>query len=163
MPSYIWCQKFRSIGLSNNSMSTRSGLFRYATDIALPMDSQAEIRGDAAVDADLRHPTAPTAEDDQTSRSSQPPTPSGHDWTSIVYALMQENLRFQLQLQQQFQQQIRSRKNDTSSDSSKTSNSNSASSNCWPLVIRNAQSFDQNLPDSARRMTSKRTLLPSNG
>ena len=87
-------------------MSTRSGL-RYATDIALPMDSQAEIRGDAAVDADLRHPTAPTAEDDQTSRSSQPPTPSGHDWTSIVSALMHENQRFQLQLQQQFQQQIR--------------------------------------------------------
>ena len=87
-------------------MSTRSGL-RYATDIALPMDSQAEIRGDAAVDADLRHPTAPMAEDDQTSRSSQPPTPPGHDWRSIVSALLQENQRFQLQLQQQFQQQIR--------------------------------------------------------
>ena len=87
-------------------MSTRSGL-RYATDIALPMDSQAEIRGDAAVDADLRHPTAPMVEDDQTSRSSQPPTPPGHDWTSIVSALMQENQRFELQLQQQFQQQIR--------------------------------------------------------
>ena len=86
-------------------MSTRSGL-RYATDIALPMNSQAEIREDAAIDADLRHPTAPMAEDDQTSRSSQPPTPPGHDWTSIVSALMHENQRFQLQLQQQFQQQL---------------------------------------------------------